>query len=230
MTFPLSLEYKELQKIRVLFMMAILKWHHLILNSVASSKLHNKYHKAAEEIEEELRIIDLCKKDPERFSPIYLKYHDQIFLFINRRVDHLDLTADLTSRTFLNCLKNISKFNSQGVPFSSWLYRIAINEVNMYYRKSKNLIRSVSVDDHQVVTLIDEIDYSEPLIDSQVLISVLLEQLNEYEIQFIELRFFENQSFKEIGFLLGLTEVNAKIKTYRILKKLKKLSQNIQYN
>ncbi|MEQ9166614.1 MAG: hypothetical protein RLO12_10180 [Fulvivirga sp.] len=44
------------------------------------------------------------------------------------------------------------------------------------------------------------------------------------------MRFFENHSFKEIGYLLGMTEVNAKIKTYRILKKLKKLSENINYS
>ena len=54
--------------------------------------------------------------------------------------------------------------------------------------------------------------------------------LDEFEIQFIELRFFENHSFKEMGYLLGMTEVNAKIKTYRILKKLKKLSENINYS
>ena len=51
----------------------------------------------------------------------------------------------------------------------------------------------------------------------------LLSQLNENELQCIVLRFFEKKSFKEIGFAMGLTEVNAKVRTYRILKKLKNI-------
>lgn len=190
----------------------------------------SEYHKTKEDITEELSLITKAQKDPQQFAPLYKKYHDEIFIFIHKRVDQLDITADITSKCFLNCLKNIDKFKYQGVPFSSWLYRIAINEVNQFFRKQSQMTRNVSLNDSHVDTLINEIDYSETLIDGNVLISVLLEQLNEYEIQFIELRFFENRSFKEIGYMLGLTEVNAKIKTYRILKKLKKLSTNINYS
>ncbi|MEO1099557.1 MAG: sigma factor-like helix-turn-helix DNA-binding protein [Bacteroidota bacterium] len=49
-------------------------------------------------------------------------------------------------------------------------------------------------------------------------------------MQLIELRFFEELSFKEIGYLLGLTEVNAKVKTYRVIDKLKKISKEIKYH
>ena len=197
---------------------------------IATDVIANKqYHQTEEVISEELRIIRLSQEDPNNFAPIYLKYHDQIFLFINKRIDNLDLTADLTSRVFLKCLNNLPKFKFQGVPFSAWLYRIAINEINGFFRSKKNFTRTVSINDFQIETLMSEIDYSEPLLDSHILVPILLEQLNENEIQFIELRFFENRSFKEIGFLLGLTEVNAKIKTYRVLKKLKKLSEKIKY-
>ncbi len=192
--------------------------------------VQSSYHVSKEEVKEELKVIENAKNNPEHFAPIYIKYHDQLFLFINKRVDNLEISADITSRVFLNCLKKIGSFKYQGVPFSSWLYKIALNEINQFFRRQNTALRSVSIDDHHINLLIEEIDYSETRIDSHVLISVLLEQLDEFEIQFIELRFFENYSFKEIGFIMGLTEVNAKIKTYRILKKLKKLSENINYN
>jgi RNA polymerase sigma-70 factor (ECF subfamily) len=35
------------------------------------------------------------------------------------------------------------------------------------------------------------------------------------------MRFFEKRSFKEIGEIIGLTENNAKVKTFRALVKLK---------
>lgn len=206
----------------------ILDWKS-ILRIVSETITKSQYHQTEDTISEELKIIRQSQENPNNFAPIYLKYHDQIFLYINKRVDNLDITADLTSRVFLKCLNNLSKFKFQGVPFSSWLYKIAINEINGFFRSKKNFTRTVSISDFQIDTLVNEIDYSEPLIDSHVLIPVLLEQLNESEIQLVELRFFENRSFKEMGFLLGLTEVNAKIKTYRVLKKLKKLSEQIKY-
>ncbi|QSE96931.1 RNA polymerase sigma factor [Fulvivirga lutea] len=195
----------------------------------AESLINSDYHLTKEEITEELEVIKKCQKNPEHFAKIYIKYYDQIFLFVNKRVDNLDVTAELTSRIFLKCLKNIGKFKFMGVPFSAWLYKITINEVNLFFRNEARFTRSVSIQSGHLDQLVSEIDYSEPLIDPHVLIPVLLEQLNEDEIQFIELRFFENRSFKEIGYLLSTSEVNAKVKTYRILKKLKKLSENIKY-
>lgn len=194
--------------------------------SVAAST----YHRSNKEILAEYEIIKKCQRNPEYFGPIYSKYYDQIYLFVYKRVDHLDITADITSRIFLKCLKNIGKYKYQGVPFSAWLYRIAINEINTFFRQQKKLERTVNIDDQQIGTLVSELEYSEPQIDPHILVPVLLEQLSEYEVQFIELRFFEERTFKEMGYLLGLTEINAKIKTYRILKKLNKIAAEIKYN
>ena len=41
--------------------------------------------------------------------------------------------------------------------------------------------------------------------------------------QLIDLRFFEKQSFREIGEIFGITEDNAKVKLYRVLRKMKKM-------
>ena len=188
------------------------------------------YHKKEKEILEEYDIIKKCQKNPEYFAPLYKKYYDEIFMFTHKRVDHLDAAADITSRVFLKCLKHIGRYKYQGVPFSAWLYKIAINEVNMFFRQQSKMERTVSLDHQDMQQLFDEIDYQEVQIDPEVLITVLLEQLDEKEIQFIELRFFESRSFKEIGYLLGMSETNAKVKTYRILKKLKKVSKQVNYN
>ncbi|ELR73619.1 hypothetical protein C900_02704 [Fulvivirga imtechensis AK7] len=201
-----------------------------LVNSILKISTPPTYHKTKDEIVAEYEIIKRSQKNPEHFAPLYRKYYDSIFLFIYKRVDHQEVTADITSRVFLKCLKHIGKYKYQGVPFSAWLYKIAVNEINLFFRQQTKFERVVSLDSHHLQHLFEEIDYSELQIDTEVLVSVLLEQLDATEIQFIELRFFENRSFKEIGYLLGTTEVNAKIKTYRILKKLKELSKQIKYN
>ena len=45
------------------------------------------------------------------------------------------------------------------------------------------------------------------------------------ELTLIELRFFEQRPFKEIAEILDITESNAKVKTYRILERLRKWMQ-----
>ena len=50
-----------------------------------------------------------------------------------------------------------------------------------------------------------------------------VQELEEEDMQFIEMRFFEKRAFKEIADIFGITENNAKVKTYRILEKLKKI-------
>jgi RNA polymerase sigma-70 factor (ECF subfamily) len=37
------------------------------------------------------------------------------------------------------------------------------------------------------------------------------------------MRFFEQRPFKEVADILGITESNAKVRTYRVLERLKKL-------
>ena len=51
----------------------------------------------------------------------------------------------------------------------------------------------------------------------------LLSHLDAGSMQMIEMRFFEKRPFAEIGQILGITENHAKVKTYRLLDKLKAL-------
>jgi RNA polymerase sigma-70 factor (ECF subfamily) len=49
----------------------------------------------------------------------------------------------------------------------------------------------------------------------------ILQKLKPADLQLIEFRFFEGRSFREIGMLLEITEIHAKVKTYRALDKMK---------
>ncbi|MDH5379402.1 MAG: sigma-70 family RNA polymerase sigma factor [Cyclobacteriaceae bacterium] len=187
------------------------------------------YHQTEKEIDREQKIIKLCKENPRYFAPIYEKYYDAIFVFIYKRVADEYICADLTSIVFYKSLKNINKYKFQGLPFSSWLYRIALNEVNQYFRDKKTAQRVVCLDKGHLVHLFEEIEIDNDGYETEKTVAKLLESLSEQDLQFLELRFFESRSFKEIGDLLGTTEGNAKIKTYRILRKLKEVAVKSAY-
>lgn len=170
-------------------------------------------------MEAEYAIIAKSQQNPRYFGPIYERYYEPIFIFVNKRIDHEENSAEITSIVFYKCLENLKKFQFRGVPFSAWLFRIALNEIRQFFRKEKRHPRAVSITDRHIDLLFDEIEESPE--DKHQVVTQLLSELSPDDLQFLELRFFEQHSFREMGYLLDLTEVNAKIKTYRILKKLK---------
>jgi len=107
------------------------------------------------EIRQEYAILEKAKKNPKAFGELYEKYFDRIFHFIYRQMDDEDVTADLTSQTFLSVLKHLDRYQFRGVPFSAWLYKIASNEVNKYYRKRKH-DKVFSIEEVRVRELIEQ--------------------------------------------------------------------------
>src|ERR1041385_1203338 len=75
---------------------------------------------------DEERIIEEAKKDPASFKWLYETYFKRIFLFIYHKVESRNEASDLTSQVFLKAMQRLHQYQSRGLPFSSWLYRIAI--------------------------------------------------------------------------------------------------------
>lgn len=173
-----------------------------------------------EEIRAEYAILEKSRKDPEAFGLLYKKYFDRIFSFVYRQTDNADVAADLTSQTFLNSLKNVNKFTFRGVPVSAWFYKIASNEVNRYYRKNKQE-KTFSLEEVRIRELYEQSNegWSDDLIDQ--LLNFLTE-LSPEMLEVLNLRFFEDKDFKEIAFILDITESGAKMRTYRALDSLRK--------
>ncbi len=188
--------------------------------AVGSEMINKEFHKTKREINNEFLEIEEAKKDPAKFEVIYNRYYEQIFRYLYARVDNTDLAADLTSQVFYKALLKIESYSFKGVPFASWLYRIAFNEMNMYFRKdSKN--RTVNIESEHIGGLFEELEedyYSE---EKEKLVKILA-TLSDERLSIIEMRFFEKLSFKEISEVMGITENNAKVKLYRTLDKLKK--------
>lgn len=163
--------------------------------------------------------IQAAQQDAAMFRPLYDRYFDSIFRFIFRRTADEELAADLCSQVFLKAMQKLNTYHYRGVPFSSWLFKIASNEISQYYRQfQKN--RVVSAEDMDLTSMAEEMVEDDNELHRNNLIKVL-DTLEEKDLQLIEMRFFEQRPFKEIADVLGMTESNAKVKTYRILERLK---------
>lgn len=166
-------------------------------------------------------VIENAKKNKKHFAPLYEKYYKQIFIFIFKKVQDDNLTGDICSKTFMKAMFNLGKYEYKGYPFSSWLYRIASNEINMFFRENKK-IHTVEIMEKDVVSLMGEVNDEPSNNDHINKLLFLLENLPQEKSQLIEMRFFEQLSFKEIASIFTISEASAKMKVYRILEKLKK--------
>ncbi|MCR9287010.1 MAG: sigma-70 family RNA polymerase sigma factor [Bacteroidetes bacterium] len=183
----------------------------------------NTYRRTVSEMEMnvEWQEIQAAQRDPSQFKPLYDRYYEPIFRFIQKRTDNLEVSADVCSLVFLKAMQKLDGYSFQGVPFSAWLFRIASNEVAQYYRSAKKN-RVVSIESHPLSDMIEEINGG----DTEIIRNALIESLEELrpkDLTIIEMRFFEQRPFKEVADILGITESNAKVRTYRVLERLKKL-------
>lgn len=169
---------------------------------------------------EEYILIEAAKKDLKKFSVLYEMYFESIFRFIFRQINNESIADDLTSQTFLQAMVYLNKYEYRNISFAAWLYKIALNEINKHYRKTKTTLL-FSLEENLIENLIDDAGhiFTEENINELV---KFLEQLSTDEVTILQLRFFEDKSFKEIAYILDLSESNAKMRTYRSLQKLKK--------
>ncbi|MBS1681396.1 MAG: sigma-70 family RNA polymerase sigma factor [Bacteroidetes bacterium] len=181
------------------------------------------------EIKLEYAIVDGAKKDPAKFGALYEKYFGRIFKFIYAQTDDEALTADLCSQTFLIALNQLHKFEFRGVPVSAWFYKIASNEVNKHFRKSKSS-KVYSLDEMHARMLVEqtEAEFSDDTITQLV---NFMKGLPAEMLEALQLRFFEDKDFKEMAFILDLSESSVKMRTYRALDQLrKKFNVSVKYD
>tara|TARA_B100000676_G_C18067693_1_gene842083 strand:+ start:62 stop:667 length:606 start_codon:yes stop_codon:yes gene_type:complete len=189
--------------------------HEFTYNNLIRERLLKKKEKISEE-----KLVLFAKQDRRNFKYLYEAYYERIFLFLLRRSENENLAQDLTQQTFVKAMLNIEKFEFKGFPFSSWLYRIGLNELNLYYRSNKKK-RTISIDNDELPELVEELpSESNPNLSNENLIKAF-NFLSEAEVTLVEMKYFEKRSHQEISEILGISVANAKVKLHRVIKKMK---------
>lgn len=167
--------------------------------------------------------IRLAQADHQYFGVLYEKYFEQIFRFVFKRLGGDEAAAgDLTQQTFLKAMANLHKYEDRGLVFSSWLYRIAQNEVNLFFRGEKKT-RYVDLQERQLAGVAEEAELPGSMSqEDQEKLVQCINMLDPEQTDLIELRFFQALSFKEIADIYSITEANAKMRIYRLLEKINK--------
>jgi RNA polymerase sigma-70 factor (ECF subfamily) len=185
------------------------------------------YHLTAEEIDSEEKLIKAAQANPRDFEPLYKRYFQRIANYLYHRVEDKETAFELTSQVFYKALENLPKYKPMGVPFSAWLFRIASNEINQWYRKN-TAVRVLSIDRDGLGDLKGEVEENDQVEADEKLFKAL-QTLKEEDMELINMRFFEKRSFKEICEISDMNESACKMKLYRILEKLKQQLTSVRH-
>jgi RNA polymerase sigma-70 factor (ECF subfamily) len=178
---------------------------------------------------DEKDLIDKIKKSPEAFSELFKLYYKQIFGYIMRRTGNFDDTADIAADTFLKAFRHIQNFSYTGISVKVWLYRIATNELNLYFRyKQKHnsiferiITEDKAIFDHYLADDRKEVEAEFQKHDHFLLVQKELKTLPLKYQEVIALKYFEGKGNKEIVEILNINEGTLKSLLSRGLEKLR---------
>jgi len=186
-----------------------------------SSQEQGKHHQSREQLDEETLQIKAAIANPQAFGALYDKYYLRIFRYVFQRVEDEDTAADVTSVVFSKALFSLGKYEFRGVPFSAWLFRVAQNELNSLFRKNK-VQKTVNIPLENLAQIAE--DAGEDDLEGRAEdLKKAMKNLSEDELELIEQRYFEDRSYKEMAEIQGMEENNARVKTFRVVQKLKSL-------
>ncbi|MBM4448552.1 MAG: sigma-70 family RNA polymerase sigma factor [Chloroflexi bacterium] len=85
--------------------------------------------------DEESLVRRAKERDEAALTQLYEGNFDKIYRYIVLKIGDRTEAEDMTQQVFLKAFKSISGYQSKGSPFSSWLFRIAHNQIVDYWRK-----------------------------------------------------------------------------------------------
>lgn len=71
------------------------------------------------------------------YGELYKRYLDTIFRYLRCRVPDEHTAEDLTETVFLRAFEKLDGYTDRGHPFSTYLYRVARNQLVDFYRGQK---------------------------------------------------------------------------------------------
>ena len=166
------------------------------------------------------------------FDELLTRTQDKIFAYIICMVKDEELANDLFQDTYIKAIVKLrkGKYKDSG-KFSFWLTRIAHNVIIDYYReqKSSHIIETPKNQDLQNLKSAScvESDRERSMVNEQVLEDVkrLMNALPPTQREVVQMRYFEEMSFKEIAKVTGVS-INTSLGRMRYaLINLRKLSK-----
>ncbi len=147
----------------------------------------------------------------DAFDMLLKRHQDRIYNYILRIIKNEDIANDIFQETFVKAILTIKqgRYTENG-KFPAWISRIAHNLIIDYYRQEKTEnVQSADLNDVDVLnrkelceeTIEDVIIYNQIHQD----VKYLIKELPYLQREVLNMRYYQNLSFKEIAELTGVS-------------------------
>jgi RNA polymerase sigma-70 factor, ECF subfamily len=158
--------------------------------------------------------------DPEAFDALFDHYYGSVYRFVAARVGRPSDAEDLAQLVFVKALEALPRYESRGVPFGGWLFRLARNVVIDHLRTHReHATLDVIAERHDEGDGPDELAAIRQEMDS---VAHALRRLTPEQREAIELRFFAGLSAREAAVTMGRQEGTIRGLQFRAIAALRR--------
>ena len=184
------------------------------------------------ERDEDIIVIEkILRGDTRSFEVLLKKYQDYVARILAPKVPHQNI-PEVTHDVFLRAYRSLSGYSGKE-PFVHWLKTIAVRACHDFwrarYRNREVPMSTLSevtqewLEGHQMsgnaLFSIDEANR----VEIRQLLDWALQKLSSDDRMIVLLLYFEGHSVQETARLLGYSQANVKIRSFRSRRKLRKI-------
>ncbi|MBN1820583.1 MAG: sigma-70 family RNA polymerase sigma factor [Prolixibacteraceae bacterium] len=161
-----------------------------------------------------LYIKKVLNGETEEFRYFIKKYKDMAFSVSMSVLKDEFLAADVVQESFVKAFQNLGSFKGKS-KFSSWFYRIVINESFKVFRKRKEVqVEAVTENENEPIDTFNAIEeFKEE--ERRYFINKSINHLPANESLVLRLFYLNENSIKEICEITGWSESNVKVLMHR---------------
>ena len=180
---------------------------------------------------DDLAIVEqfLSSNDADKFEILVRRYQGKVFKLAASILggSAMNDAEDATQEVFIVVYRNLQSFRGESA-FSTWLYRVARNQIIAYGRRMAH--RALFVDADVLQTQADDAAHTDPLSvttadQTRVRLKGMVDQLAELQRTIVYLYYWHGETIAEIAVLMELKDGTVKSILYRARQKLGQVLQ-----
>lgn len=173
--------------------------------------------------EEDRELVRLAQAGTEAaFEELVRRHQQRVFALVGGILRRPEDVEDVAQQVFLKAYLGLKRFD-QRAAFSTWLYKIAVNECWDYLRKKKvrPLVYEADLSEEQVSRLDGIVSAARPpegpsdRAETREVLERLLAALPEQDRQLLVLKEMEGFSVQELAEILSLNVNTVKVRLFR---------------
>lgn len=177
-------------------------------------------------------LVSAKSGNKDAFGVIYHQYYVRIYNYILRHVWNIEHAQDLTSDVFLSLLLSITKYDFiDENHFKNFLYKIATNKINEFFRTKKTRRTYLDSECEQILkapAIPEELEQADREMQNSsdyIQIHDQLKTLKPVYQNIIQLRIYEDMSYEDISKITDMSVNTLKSHFSRAIKQLKEKMQ-----